>query len=53
LAKSLILSRLRREIFQIYTNQTNLFWKIWKDFVRFLSRSDTHYQIFSTCETWV
>ena len=29
--KSLTFSRLRREIHQICTNQTELFWKIWKD----------------------
>ena len=31
----IFLSRLRREIFQIYTNHTILFWRILKDFVRF------------------
>jgi len=41
----IFLSRLRREIFQIYTNHTNFILKNIERFVRFLSRSDTSYII--------
>ena len=38
---------------QINTNQTTLFLKDLKRFVRFLSQGDTHYHIFRTPETYI